>query len=52
MVFIEKDPISINVLYNYFAGDPEQAYAAMKPMLDLLKEQEKKRTEKLRHLRY
>ena len=34
-------PISINVLYNYFAGDPEQAYAAMKPMLDLLKEQEK-----------
>ena len=34
-------PISINVLYNYFAGDPEQAYAAMKPMLDLMKEQEK-----------
>ena len=26
---------------NYFVGDPEQAYATMKPMLDLLKEQEK-----------
>ena len=34
-------PIPINVLYNYFVGDPEQAYSAMKPMLDLLKKQEK-----------
>ena len=33
--------IPINLLYNYFVGDPEQAYATMKPMLDLLKEQEK-----------
>lgn len=33
--------IPINILYNYFVGDPEQAYAAMKPMLDLMKEQEK-----------
>ena len=33
--------IPINVLYNYFVGDPEQAYTAMKPMLDLMKEQEK-----------
>ncbi len=33
--------IPINVLYNYFVGDQEQAYAAMKPMLDLMKEQEK-----------
>ena len=33
--------IPINLLYNYFVGDPTQAYTTMKPMLDLLKEQEK-----------
>ena len=40
---VEPKPfgIPINLLYNYFVGDPEQAYATMKPMLDLLKKQEK-----------
>ena len=32
--------LSVTFLYNYFVGDPEEAYSAMKPMLDLLKEAE------------
>ena len=33
--------IPIIVLYKYLVGDQEHPYVAMKPMLDLMKEQEK-----------
>ena len=33
-----------SVLKSYFIGDPEEAYTMMRPMYDLLQEQEKKRS--------
>ena len=33
-----------SVLSSYFIGDPEEAYTMMRPMYDLLQEQEKKRS--------